>query len=125
MQRGHGTGSYPAFEAVAHDQLVTFPELFHENFQSGEVVAVIGIAHDDIATPSRLDTTQQRRPVPLDRHIHDPRTVLAGNFLRPVGTAVIRNQHFAGDAMTIQKTLRLVDAYGQGFRLVQARHQNR
>src|SRR5437879_3304229 len=69
MERWHGTRADAAREAVAHHEVVTLPKLLHERTDRGEVVAVVGIAHDDEAPTGSSDATEQRAPVSLLLHI--------------------------------------------------------
>ena len=55
MQRRHGAGRDATFESVAHDKVATVAQLFDERHERGEIVAVIGIPHDDEPPARRRD----------------------------------------------------------------------
>ena len=50
MQRRHGRFRDPAAKAVSHHDVIALAELFHEAVEVGEVVGIVAVAHDDIAT---------------------------------------------------------------------------
>ena len=56
MEGRHRARSDPAEKAVAHDQLVALAKLLDEGHQIAEVVAIVGVAHDHVATARGLDT---------------------------------------------------------------------
>ena len=49
----HGPGLDPALEAIAHHEVAACPQLLDERHEVGEIIAVIGIAHDDIDAACR------------------------------------------------------------------------
>ena len=98
MERRHGPGSDSALEAVAHDQIHALTQLVHKDLKAGEIVAVIGIAHDGVLAACGSDPPQQGRAIPFLRHIHHPGPQAAGYLLGPVRTAVVRYQHFPVDS---------------------------
>ena len=60
VQEWHGARRYPASKSIAHDDVITFPEPRHEQPQIRQVVTVIGVPHDDIATARRRDAIPKR-----------------------------------------------------------------
>src|SRR5258706_9878182 len=44
---GHGAWPNPSLKAIAHHQVVAFAPLQNESRNVGEIVAVIGVTHDD------------------------------------------------------------------------------
>ena len=70
MQRRHGAGGDAAPEPVAHDELPALAQLLDESVEPAEIVAVVAVAHDDVAAPRGLDAADQRRAVAAlgDRH---------------------------------------------------------
>ena len=124
MERRHGSGSNPAFEAVAHDKIHPLTQLVHKDLKAGEIVAVIGIAHDGVFAARGSDPPQQGRTIPLLRHIHHPGAQAAGYLLGSVRAAVIRYQHFSVDAGALQIGFGLHDAGGQRLGFVQTGHQD-
>src|SRR5439155_25489204 len=47
MQEGHGTGSNPTAKALTYDQSVASAQTVDERGEPREIVAVVGIRHDD------------------------------------------------------------------------------
>lgn len=91
--------------------------------QVGEIVAVVGIAHDDIAATGRFDAAERRSPVAALRNIHDAGAEIRGDPRRSIGAAVVGDDDFARNGIGLQEGLRLPDAHGERLRLVQTGHQ--
>src|SRR5919108_6483432 len=70
MQGRHGALRDASLEPVAHHQFVSITQLFHERQEVGEVVAVIGIAHDYVPSPGSLDAAEEPTAVASDRHVN-------------------------------------------------------
>jgi len=77
VQYGHRTGTNTAFEAVADHELMAFPELVDEVIQCAEVVAIVSITHDHVASLRRLDASSQRRTVAFLCNLHYTRAALS------------------------------------------------
>ena len=63
MEGGHGARLDAAGEAVAHDEVVAAAQRVDERAEVGEVVAVVGVAHDDEA-PARPRRCPPRSAAP-------------------------------------------------------------
>ena len=124
VQGRHCALGDPAREAVAHHQVRALAQFSHEPIKPREVVAVIAVAHDDIATLGMLDPRDQGRAVALLRRMHDPRAQPLGNRLAAIGGAIVGNQHLAPDTAARKVSLGLDDAGFERLCLVQAWHQN-
>src|SRR5258708_8596897 len=72
VQRGHGAATDAALEAVAHHERMPGAQLLDERVEPGEVVAVVGVAHDDVASARGPDPPPQTPAVPPLGHLHDP-----------------------------------------------------
>ena len=125
MQRRHGARTDAALEAVAHDQRIARAQLLQETLETAEVVAVVGVAHDDVAAARRGDAGDERRAVAalLDRD--HARAGLGRERARVVARAVVRDEYFAVDAGALEEAARLLYAPADRGRLVQARHEDR
>jgi hypothetical protein len=108
-----------------HDQHVTVAQLGDERVEVPEVVGVVGVADDDESAPSRLDTARDRRPVTTTVDLHDASAGGFGELRGAVVGAVVRDQHLATDAGSIEPAEGRGDARLDGLGLVQARHEHR
>jgi len=124
VQHRHGAGLDAAPETVAHHQLRPVAQARHEGVERAEIVAVVGVAHDDEAATGGGDAAQQGSSVTLLRDRHDARAHPARDLLRAVGAAVVGDQHLARDTGALEETLRLADAGGERLGLVEAGHQD-
>src|SRR6185436_2935918 len=125
VQKGHGPFADLAAKAVAHDQRIAFAQPGHEAVEAREVIAVVGVAHDDVAAARRGDPSGQRRAVAAPGHVDHSRAGALRQLARAVVGAVVGDQHFAVDSRALQEAARLGNAAADGHRLVQAGHQNR
>jgi hypothetical protein len=125
VQGRHRAGRDPAPETVAHDEVGAAAQLLHEGVEPGEIVAVVAVAHDDVAPARRRYPRAQSGAVALHRHVDDPRAERLGHRLAAVGGAVIGNHDFPADATALQEPLRLSNAGLDRLRLVQAGHEDR
>src|SRR4029078_7369330 len=73
VQRRHRAGTDTALETIAHDQRESVPQLFDEPRQPAEIVAVVGVAHDDVFSVRRRDSGAQRRTIAALRRMDHPR----------------------------------------------------
>src|SRR5690606_30345551 len=99
-------------------------QLFHEGVEVREIVAVVGIAHDDVSAARRSNATGKRRAVALLGDVDDAGAGPFRNLLTAVGRAVVGDEHFARYAGAREKVACLADAYGQRLRLVETRHED-
>ena len=102
VQRRHRAGLDPAAEPVAHDQVVAGAQPLDELVEVGEVVAVVGVAHDHVGAARRRDAAEERGPVPLVDDVDDARTVGFRDLLRAVGAAVVGDDDLADDAAPVE-----------------------
>ena len=90
----HGAGRDAAGKAIAHHQIGTIAQFGNERVKAREVIAVIGVAHDDIGAIGCGDAGRKGRAIATLLDSDDPRAMGLGDALRPIGRAVIGNQHF-------------------------------
>src|SRR5882757_2604709 len=125
VQRRHGAGLDAAAKAIAHDQVVAPAQFVDEIWDFAEIIAVVGVAHDDVFTAGGGDAGLQRRAVaPLGDADYGGSIVL-GNFNRAIGRAVVRDNHFAVQARTANSGERLLHAKCQGVCFIEARYDDR
>jgi hypothetical protein len=114
-----------AEEPIAHDEVPAPPELLHKGHQGGEVVAVVRVAHDDVAAARGKASMVQRRPVSPGGDIHDTRTSSSGKLLRTVGGAVVRHDDLTSNPAFVEKPSRFLNAGCEGLGFIQTRHDDR
>ncbi len=124
VQRRHGALGDAAGKAVAHHQLLAPAQFVQERAEVGEIIAVIGVPHDDKPPLGRGDAAGQRGAVAPGGDGHDPRPGRRRQGLRSVGAAVVRHQDLARHAVLVQPAPGLLHADGYGLRLVEARHHD-
>ena len=66
LPHGMAPRTNSAEEAIAHDRVVAPSELLDERGQGREVVAVVGIAHDDVSAARREGRVEKRCSVAPD-----------------------------------------------------------
>ena len=75
MMPRHGAVFDFAAQAITHHEAITFAPLGDEPWNFREVMAAIGIAHDDEAAPCLFDAFAQGAAVPFHRGVHYARAV--------------------------------------------------
>ena len=95
MQQRHGPRPDATAESIPNDQVVTLPEPLDERPKAQEIVAVICVCEDDVASSCRRDPTSKRAAVTALLNRDHTRAQLPGNLLRTVGAAIVRDDQFA------------------------------
>ena len=124
----HGSwhdGAAAGRHATAHDKIVTLVEIGDEGFDAGKVIAVIGISHEDPLAGRRFNATAERVAVSFARDVNDAGTFADGDVLRAIRAAIVGDDDFTLDSRFADGFPGFPDAGGEGFRLVQAGHDNR
>src|ERR1700676_57299 len=124
MQRRHGPRQDSAFEAIPHYQVVTFPQFVDKQVGLREVVAVVGIAHQDVAASRCSDASAQCAPVAAYLNRNYARPVCCRNLLRSVRAAVIAADHFPADSVLLHCAKRFLDARRNRRPLVKTWHHH-
>ena len=128
MQEGHRVRHHapPArFEPATLHEVEPFAEPAHQPGDLAEVVAVVGVAHDDVRAARRLDAAHQRAAVAPFGYRHNSGTHCLRDLLRTVGAAVVGDDHFAADASAFERALRLGETTREGVGFVETRHHDR
>src|SRR5580692_10818703 len=110
VQRRHRARLDATPEAIAHDQRMTVAQLRDKRIDLAEIVAVVGIAHDHEPASCRADASQKGAAVAFGVDGYDASACRYRDYLRPVGAAVVSDQHLAFDAGAPQKMHGLCDA---------------
>src|SRR6185436_14429807 len=110
MQRRHGVWADAALEAVAHHERIAAAQLLHEPVEPAEIVAVVGVAHDDVAAAGGGDAGAERRAVAALGGRDHPGPGLRREPARFIARAVVGDQHLALDAGTLEEAARFLDA---------------
>ena len=128
VRERHGTwrnGSTSTGKTAPLNEVVACAQRCHELRDLEEVVAVVGVSHNDELPVRCLDSSHQRTAVAGSFHMNQPRAELLGNRLRSVGAPIVCDHDLAVNARIPQSALRLFDAGTECLCLVQARDDDR
>ncbi len=125
VQWRHGTGGNPTAEAVAHHQIGTGTKLIEEWLEPGKVVAIIGIAHDHVASTGSADAGHECATITTASRDRQSGTVGQGDGRGFIGASIVGNNDFTDNLMFVQKALCLDDTTGEGLSFVEAGHHDR
>ena len=121
---GHGAGLDLAGEAIAHDEVIAVAEFGDKGAEIGEVVAVVGVAHDEVAATGGGAGGVEGRAVATDGNVNDAGTVCECDRLRAVGRPVVAEDDLAGDARGREEALRFSEAERERLGFVEAGHDD-
>ncbi len=113
-----------AAEAVAHDEVVAFFEFGEEAGQMVEVVAGIGVGHEDVLAVGGFDAGHEGCAVAANRDGNDAGAFVGGDLLRAVGAAVVGDDDLAGDVVVAECSDGLPNAEGECLCFVEAGHKD-
>jgi len=122
---GHCPWRNASLEARAHAELGARLDLADHRDAVGEVVAAVGVAHQDVLPIGSVAPADERRAVSALGHVDDARAEARGEPLAAVGRAIVGDQHLARDARPVEKAAGLADANCQRLCLVEAGHEDR
>ena len=91
-------GAAASGESAALHQLEAFAQFFDELGRFQQIVAVIGVGHDDVLAASGGNASLQGRAVTAVGDADDSGTTFGSNSARSVGAAVIGDDHFTANA---------------------------
>ncbi len=80
VQRRHGILLNAAAKPVPHYDVGARPQLLQESRDMGEVVAFVGVSHDNVFAGSGGDAAHQGAAISLALHPYDPGAKLFRNF---------------------------------------------
>src|SRR5512143_3361733 len=103
MEEGHRAGADTTSEAVAHDEVVARAQPLEEHVHRREVIGEIGVTHEHIASARRPYAAGERGTVSPDRRADDARAGTLRDLPRSIGTAVVRDDDLARDAVRTQR----------------------
>src|SRR5262245_28835697 len=98
MERRHRARFDSTLEAIPHDELLTGSQLSDKRAKSGEIIAVVRVAHDHEAPGGRLNPSDQRGTVASVGNANYASAELLGPLLRSVSPASVGDKHFPTDA---------------------------
>ena len=124
VKRWHGSGLDGAGEAVAHDEVVAFVEFWEEAGEVFEVVAGVGVGHEDVFAAGGLDAGDEGGSVAADGHVDDAGAFVGGDLLRAVGAAVVGDYDLAGDVVVAKGGDGLANAESESLCFVEAGHKD-
>src|SRR5579859_2161514 len=125
MRPRHGAFLDPACETVAHHQVIAFAQTLEDWRNLPEVVALVGVAHDDVAARGSGDAAADGGPISGLIDQHHLCTVRLGDLLRTVGAPVVRDEDLRLQRHACNRLARTIDASPDGLCLVEAWHEDR
>ena len=121
---GHRSRRDPAEKAVAHHEIHADAQLLDERIEPAEVVAVVSVAHDDVAAASVLRAVIQSGPVATLGHMNDSSALSLRDLWRAVRGSVVRHDHFPSKPKTGNAAVSLLNARANRECLVEAGHEH-
>jgi ribosomal protein L34E len=115
----HRSGFDTTRKPVSHDEVGSATKCLDERPKVGEVVTVVGIAHDDELAFGIGNTGRESSAITTNRDIDDTRAFGTGNVLRTVRTAVVSDHNLSVDAQTCNRGFGFTDTHRKRFRLVE------
>src|ERR1700682_2243148 len=91
----------------------------------GEIVAIVGVAHNDELAARRRNARLQSGTIPALRDPHNASATRLGDFDGPVGGTVVSYDDFSRQTSDLERADRLVYTDAERVRLIQARNDNR
>ena len=70
MDKWHRPGSNSALEPISHHEVGAAAQLIKVLVEAREIIAIVGVAHDDIAAASSFNSPEQRRAITTGRNVH-------------------------------------------------------
>ena len=125
VQKRHCLWGDSALESVSHHQISAAAQLIKVFIEAREIIAVVGIAHDDVAAASGLNPAKEGPAIAANGRVHQPRAVAPDDLPRPVGAAIVRDEDLTGHAFPGEERLRFSDACPDRLSLIEARHEDR
>ncbi len=124
VQWGHGSRFDLAAEAIAHDEVVAGFEFGEEAWEFAEVVAGVGVCHEDVLAARGFDAGHEGCPVAADRDGDDTGAFVDGDFLGAVGAAVVGDDDLAGYVVVAEGGDGLANAESERLCFVEAGHKD-
>ena len=85
VQERHGLGADAAAKAIAHHEVGAVAKLGEEARDVRELVAVVGVGHEDVLAARGANAGVEGSAVAADGDGHDARAVVYRDLLRAVG----------------------------------------
>src|SRR5579883_2648017 len=118
VQERHRAGLDTPKEAITHHQVIALAKLLDEIRHFAEVVAVIGIAHDDVGSAASCNSRLQRGAIAARLDSNHPGSVSFRDFNRAVGRAVVSDDDLAAQPGFLERRAGLINAKSQRICLV-------
>ena len=89
-----------------------------------EVVAGVGVGHEDVFAASDLDAGDKGGTVTAGGYVDDAGTFVSGDLLRAVGAAVVGNDDFTGDIVVSKSGDGLANTKSECLCFIEAGHKD-
>ncbi len=117
-------GPSGSMKAVSHHQIGAGLKVSEKAAEIAQIVAVVGIPHDDVTSARRGDARREGGTVTAQVGVNDACAAGRGDRLRSVGAAIVGHQHLAAQLGFRQKRRCLADADSNSFGFIQARNKD-
>jgi hypothetical protein len=118
VQCRHRSWLDPPAKAITHNQIVSFSQSNEKRHQVCEIVAVIGVPHDDVIRASRLNTCNESAAITAICHPDNAGAKTSRNFYRVISAPIIRDHDLASDLLNPQEFLSLFDTSAESLRFI-------
>ena len=124
MKSRHRSGFDATSKPVPHNKVGSAPKRLDKRPEVGEVVTVVGVAHDDELALGIGNASSESSAITTNRDVDDTSAFGPGNVLRTVCTAVVGDHNLAVDTKTCDRGLGFTDTHRKRFCLIEAWENN-
>ena len=99
MKKRHSARAYdttPGRESAPLDDVESFTKFLHKLWSLQEIIAVIGIAHDNIFPSGSDDPTHERAAISSLAHVDQTSAEFRRDSLTSIAASIISNDNFSG-----------------------------
>jgi hypothetical protein len=101
----HGSRFDAPSKPVAHHEIGPITQLCDKRRDGAKIITIVGITHDYVFAPSRLDSAPERITISLGFHVDDSGAQATGNLLRAIRTAVVGNYYLSINRVRLKRSM--------------------